>query len=294
MVFKRPILKCGKNNFTLGERTYVMGILNVTPDSFSDGNLFVQTSKAIAQAELMIEYGADVIDIGGESTRPFSTPVSDEEEQKRVLPVIKALIKNGICNLSIDTRNSRTAQACLDEGVSWINDISAFEFDHQMVDVAKKADCVILMHARGLPENMQSGDLHYADVVGEIHKYLSRRVEFAISKGLDKNCILVDPGIGFGKKLEHNLVLIKKLNDFVGVGAGVLCGMSRKAFIGELTGITNAFERDNATMGALSWSVFSGADLVRVHNVKASVEVLKVVDVFKFGEKNNENLYKTR
>lgn len=288
------MLVCGDRQLLIGTRTFVMGILNVTPNSFSDGGDFLNVDAALKQAELMLRYGVDIIDIGGESTRPNVTPVLPEAELARVLPVVKALIAQGISNLSIDTRNASTAKACLEEGASWINDVSAFSHDEDMWDVAKKADVVVLMHSRGAPQEMQKGTIVYDNVVSDIADYLKNRVQYAVQRGFSAQRLLVDPGIGFGKKLQHNLELIKNLDQLQGIGAGILCGPSRKAFIGELTGITQANERDNATLGALAWAVQTGADVVRVHNVKAAFEMLKVVDALKYGGEKYENLHETR
>ncbi len=255
----------------------VMGALNVTPDSFSDGGSYFNTDTAIAHAEQMAEDGADVIDIGGESTRPFAQPVSPREELSRVLPVVRGLVARGIRNISIDTRNASTAHACLGEGASWINDVSAFSHDQDMVHVAKNADCVVLMHARGTPDIMQAGEIAYGDVVQQIREYLIERVNFAISQGIERKKILVDPGIGFGKKLAHNIAITKNLSAFANIGAGVLYGPSRKAFIGEITGIKDAAQRDFATMAPIAIAELQGVTMVRVHNVKATVEMLSVL-----------------
>ncbi len=288
------MLKCGDRELLLGTRTFIMGILNITPDSFSDGGKFLSLDAALKQTDLMLQSGVDIIDIGGESTRPFAAMVSPAAELALVLPVIKALIAQGINNLSIDTRNASTAKACLEEGVSWVNDVSAFSHDEKMWEAAKHADVVVLMHSRGTPPEMQKGTIVYDNVVLDIAAYLKNRVQFAVEKGFSAQRILVDPGIGFGKKLLHNLDLIKKLDHFQGIGAGVLCGLSSKAFIGELTGITQANQRDNATLGALAWAVSAGADMVRVHNVKAVSEMLKVVDALKYGGEKHEDLYQAR
>jgi len=293
MVLCERKIFCGNRELRLGTRTFVMGILNVTPDSYSDGGLYLDVKTAVKYAYAMLEAGVDVIDVGGESTRPFAQKVLPEEELGRVLPVVKVLVKEGITNLSIDTRNASTAQICLEEGVSWVNDVSAFSYDANMVHVAKKAQCVVLMHALKTPDVMQKGEIVYQDVVQDIALYLKGRVEYAMQNGYEKNKILVDPGIGFGKKLAHNLDLIRSLHVLEDIGVGVLCGLSRKAFIGELAGIKEASQRDYATMGALTWSIASGADMVRVHYVKAVCEMLKVVDAFKYGRQKNENLYET-
>jgi dihydropteroate synthase len=274
-------LQCGDRLLPLGQRTLVMGILNLTPDSFSDGGLFTGTDAALARAEQMLAEGADVIDIGGESTRPFAAPVSPQEELARILPVVRALCLRGIRNLSIDTRNASTWRACQYEGASWLNDVSALTHDEDMVKVAQRADVVILMHAKGTPDVMQKGEISYDNVVTDVAGFLRQRIELANQAGISSERILVDPGIGFGKKLAHNLALIRGLQELKGLGAGILCGTSRKAFIGELTGLKIASERDAASLGALSASVLAGADMVRVHDVKAAVQALKIIDAIK-------------
>ncbi len=261
--------------------TLVMGILNVTPDSFSDGGLFDNIDSAVAQAHQMVADGADIIDVGGESTRPFAAPVSQEEELSRVLPVIGELVRSGVKTISIDTRNSKTAQACLDAGASWLNDVSAFTYDPQMVAIAKHAAKVVLMHARGTPDVMQLGALTYNDIVNDIANYLRERVEFAVSHGIAKEKIIVDPGVGFGKTTQQDLRLIQSMKAFSGIGSAVMAGVSRKKFLGALSGIADAKSRDAITLGALSISVLSGADIVRVHNVKMAKEALRVVDAVK-------------
>ncbi len=282
LLCEKRIIKCGNRVFELGTRTFVMGILNATPDSFSDGEQFLNINSALKRAESMLQAGVDVIDIGGESTRPFAPVVSLQEELARILPIVKALIYQGIGNLSIDTRNAATAKACLEEGASWINDVSAFSHDKKMLEAARNADVVVLMHSKGSPQEMQRGHIVYDDVVAEIAAHLKNRVAYAVKNGFEAKRLLVDPGIGFGKMLAHNLELIKNLHRFQGIGAGVLCGLSRKAFLGELTGVVEAGERDNGTLGALAWAAGAGADIVRVHNVKAALEALKVIDALKY------------
>lgn len=271
-------IRCGKREFQLGTRTYVMGVLNVTPDSFSDGGLAARVDQALIHAESLLGAGADVLDIGGESTRPGADPVTVDEELRRVLPVIEALAARGIDNLSIDTRNAETARRALDAGVSWLNDVSALTHDPAMLSIAPAAEVVVLMHARGVPKTMQRGDLKYNDVVREVAAYLQERVQAATEAGISKERILVDPGIGFGKTLAHNLSLSRSISSFRGDAAGVLYGPSRKKFLGELTGIAEPSERDAATLGAICASVFTGADIVRVHDVKQSIEALRVAD----------------
>ena len=255
-----------------------MGIVNITPDSFSDGGATWTVDAAVAHAQRLLDDGADVLDLGGESTRPGATPVPIDEELARVLPVVEALVARGIRNLSIDTRNARTAAACLDAGASWVNDVSALSWDPDMSAVAARAEALVLMHARGTPETMQHGAIHYDDVVGAVRGFLEERVAVAVGAGIERMRLLVDPGIGFGKRLPHNLELTRGLGALHGIGAGVLYGPSRKRFLGELTGVDVASERDAATLGAACFAATRGADVVRLHEVKAAVQALRVVD----------------
>ncbi|MBL4819280.1 MAG: dihydropteroate synthase, partial [Deltaproteobacteria bacterium] len=230
--------------------TRVAGILNLTPDSFSDGGNYFKLDKAVRHAHRMLEAGADLIDIGGESTRPGSQIIAPEEEVERVLPVVKALVSDGISQISIDTRNAKTAFACLKAGATWINDVSAFTHDPKMVFAARDAEGVILMHMRGTPQNMQQGPIIYSDVIGEIKTYLAERIEYALNNNLRREQIIIDPGIGFGKTLEHNIEILCRLDELKTLGP-VMVGPSRKRFIGELTGVSNAAERDFGTVGAV-------------------------------------------
>ena len=273
----RKIL-CGDRELQLGSRTFVMGILNVTPDSFSDGGMAAHVDQALHHADRLLREGADILDIGGESTRPGAEPVAVETEIRRVMPVVESLVARGVRNLSVDTRNAETARRALAAGVSWLNDVSAFTHDEQMLSVAPVADAVVLMHAKGTPKTMQKGKIQYDDVVKDISMYLQERVRVAAEAGISKERILVDPGIGFGKTLAHNLAVARHLSTFRGESIGVLFGPSRKKFLGELTGIGEPKERDAATLGALCASVFTGADIVRVHDVKSSVEALRIAD----------------
>lgn len=270
------MIVCGERRFDLGSRCHIMGVVNVTHDSFSDGGLFLDTEKAIAQGVQLFEDGADLVDIGGESTNWFtSEPLSVEQEIERVLPVVKGLVKRGFRALSIDTRNAETARVCLLEGASWVNDISGFVHDPRMVVEAKKADAVVLMHSPDIPQRMQLNPL-YEDVVGEVRDFLATQIEKCEEHGILKDRIIVDPGICFGKKLEHNLALLRQLDAFQGMGAGVLVGVSRKSFLRDLTGIEKPSEREYASLGAHAYCALMGAQLVRVHNVKANHEMLTV------------------
>lgn len=279
----RPTLRCGDRELALGTRTFVMGIVNVTPDSFSDGGHALAVDDAVAHALALVEDGADVIDLGGESTRPGARPVSPDEEVARVLPVVEALVARGVRCLSVDTRNAATAKACLAAGASWLNDVSALSHDDGMADVARGFDAVVLMHARGDPETMQQGVIHYDDVVAEVAGYLEERVRFAIARGVPWERLLVDPGIGFGKRAVHNLALTRGLGRLSSIAAGVLYAASRKRFLGELAGVPVAAERDAATVGAVCYAATMGADVVRVHDVKSAVHALRVVDALARG-----------
>ncbi|MGB9497550.1 MAG: dihydropteroate synthase [Dissulfuribacterales bacterium] len=255
-----------------------MGVINVTPDSFSDGGKFSSPEGAKQQAASLIAAGADILDIGGESARPFSEPVTLEEELRRVIPAIREIRKISDCPISVDTVKAEMAEAALSEGADIINDISALRFDPRMADVASALEApVILMHMKGTPRYMQVNP-SYEDVVGEVKLFLEKRVTWANSKGIPREKILIDPGIGFGKNFHDNLVLINHLQEFTELGVPVVVGVSRKAFLGTITGIKEAEERDVATLGAVAASSVRGADLVRVHNVALTRQVLQVVD----------------
>ncbi len=280
---KRKEIKCGDRLLCLGERTLIMGVVNVTPDSFSDGGQWHIPKRGIAQGVALAEAGADVLDIGGESTRPGSDAVSVADELERVLPVIRGLVKEGITFLSIDTRHAETARICLEEGVHWVNDVSAGTDDPLMLQTAKRADAFLLMHMRGKPKTMQKEAIVYEDVVLDVKRYLEERVEACAKADIEPDKILVDPGIGFGKLLEHNLALTRGLDQIRGQAAGVLYGPSRKRFLGELTGIEDAAKRDVPTLASLGVAVAAGADMVRVHNVEMANSFLKVIDAFHRG-----------
>ncbi len=258
-----------------------MGILNITPDSFSDGGKFLDKDSALYQAETLITEGADILDIGGESSRPFSEPVPVDEELNRVIPIIKAIRSRFNIPISIDTTKHQVAKAALDEGADIINDISALRFDDKMVKVAATYGVpVILMHMKGTPKDMQINPV-YKDVVKEVTEFLKQRLEFAYSNGIKLENIILDPGIGFGKSFDHNLELINKLNEIVSIGQPVLIGASRKAFIGAITGIKEPEKRDIPTLAVTSVCALKGAHIMRVHKVGITCQVLKVVDAIK-------------
>lgn len=273
-----PSLAIKEHTFHWGSRTYIMGVINVTPDSFSDGGKFSSPEEAKRQAASLIAAGADILDIGGESTRPFSGPVTLEEELRRVIPVIRKIRGISDCPISVDTVKAEVARAALNEGADIINDISALRFDPKMADVASTFEApVVLMHMKGSPRDMQMGP-YYEDVVMEVKHFLEKRMAWANSRGIPREKILIDPGIGFGKRFKDNLVLINRLQEFIELGVPVMVGASRKAFLGTIAGINEAGERDVATLGAIAASAMRGADLVRVHNVALTKQVLHVVD----------------
>lgn len=252
----------------------IMGILNVTPDSFSDGGQFQHTKAAVDHAMKLQSDGADILDIGGESTRPGAEEVSISEEIERTFPVIEAIRKVSDVPISIDTRKWQVAELAIQAGADLVNDVSGFEFDPEMAPNTAKADVgVCLMHSKGLPKNMQN-DPSYNDVVTEVVQKLSAQVEFAIRHDLDKSKILVDPGIGFGKTLQHNLDLLKNQTCLHSLGCGILIGASRKKFIGTLTNTETANERVSGSVSVALNAVAQGAQVVRVHDVLETKQAL--------------------
>ena len=257
-----------------------MGILNVTPDSFSDGGKFLDVDKAVAEGVKMAKEGAAIIDVGAESTRPGSKPVSAEEQIKRAIPVIEKLVLQVKIPVSIDTRNYEVAKAALDSGASIINDITALA-DEKMSKLAAKKDLpVVLMHMQGKPKTMQA-EPKYDDVVSEVLNFLLERAKAAQKAGIAKDKIFIDPGIGFGKTREHNLLLLKNIDRFVGSGYRVLLGTSRKRFIGDLTGKKMPAQRVFGTAATVALAVAAGVSIVRVHDVAAMVDVVKVAKALK-------------
>jgi dihydropteroate synthase len=254
-----------------------MGILNITPDSFSDGGKFFDLEKAVLRGKEMEKEGADIIDIGGESTRPGSDPISLEEELKRVIPVIESLSKEVSIPISIDTYKSEVAFEALRAGAEMVNDISALRFDPKMKEVVAKFDVpIVLMHIKGTPKNMQQKPI-YADLFGEIISYLDESIKMAVQSGVSEDKIIIDPGIGFGKKLEHNLKILKELDKFKVLEKPILVGVSRKSFIGQLTN-AEVNDRLEGSLSALTVAILEGANIVRVHDVIESVRAAKVVD----------------
>lgn len=269
----KPML-CGKRVFDFAERPYVMGILNVTPDSFSDGGRFSNIVEALKHAESMIADGADIIDVGGESTRPGAATVSLEEELSRVIPIIREIKKKFDIPVSVDTYKSEVARQAIDVGADIINDISALRFDPKMKQVAADADVpVILMHIKGTPKDMQTAPI-YGCVISDIFDYLKCFIQDAVSAGIKEDKIIIDPGIGFGKTLLHNITIIKKLDEFKSLRKPILIGLSRKSMIGSLID-GKPDERLFGTIAANVVSVMNGANILRVHDVKENVEAIK-------------------
>jgi len=257
-----------------------MGILNVTPDSFSDGGLFDSRSKAIDRALQMEEEGADIIDIGGESTRPGSSPVSLQEECQRVIPVIEGLTARLRIPLSIDTTKAALARCAVDSGVSIINDVSGFTRDPEMFSVAAESRAgLVIMHSKGKPRTMQRRP-HYRDLIDEIFGFLNARVKKASGYRIPRNRIAIDPGIGFGKTVKHNLQIIHHLDCFSALGVPVLLGPSRKSFIGEVLNLPPS-ERLEGTAAAAAISVFGGAHILRVHDISVLVRVVRMADAIR-------------
>lgn len=275
-------------DFKFGSRTYIMGVLNVTPDSFSGDGIYQDIDKAVETGERLVQEGADIIDIGGESTRPGSQSVTIEEEIKRVVPVIEKLSKKIKAPISIDTTKSEVARLSLDNGASMVNDITGLESDSEMVRVIKGFNAkVVLMHIKGTPQTMQDSP-EYGNLVLDIKEELQRIIDKAISNGIKKENIIIDPGIGFGKTLEHNLEILNRLSEFKELGMPVLVGPSRKSFIGKITGA----EPDNrvfGTAGAVAIAIENGADIVRVHDVKEIKQAVMIADaIIRFKDNRNE------
>ncbi len=271
---KEIVLEGRSERWVLGNRTLIMGVLNVTPDSFFDGGRYLDRDAAIERAVDMVEEGADIIDIGGESTRPGSKSVSLKEELERVIPVVEELVRRGI-KVSLDTTKAEVAKQALDIGVEIINDVSALSYDKEMVSVcAKYRPGVILMHMRGKPFNMQD-DITYSDLLAEVFDYLRKRIEFVVNSGIPLSKIAIDPGIGFGKSEKDNLKLLKNISEFKSLGRPIVIGTSRKSFIGKTLDL-GVEERLEGTAATVAVGILKGANIVRVHDVG---EIRRVVDM---------------
>ncbi|MBI5559927.1 MAG: dihydropteroate synthase [Deltaproteobacteria bacterium] len=272
----RLVFKGRTREWDLSRRTLIMGVLNVTPDSFSDGGRFFEKEKAIGRAIEMLGEGADIIDIGGESTRPGSAGVSPEEEKRRVIPVVEGLVGKGAV-VSVDTTKADVAEEALKLGAEVINDVSAMTRDARMAGVVRIYSCgVILMHSRGTPETMQEMT-HYGDLMAEIFDCLSERLDYAIASGIGPEKTVIDPGIGFAKSAADNLEIIRRLSEFKTLGRPVCLGVSRKSFVRAVTG-GRVGERLNATLAAASIGVLNGARIVRVHDVREAKEAVSMAD----------------
>jgi dihydropteroate synthase len=268
------ILHCG--NFQLNLfRPLVMGIINVTPDSFSDGGRHLDLEAALAHARQLIDEGADILDIGGESTRPGALPVSVQQEMDRVLPVLEGL-RDASVPISVDTRKPEVMRAAIAAGAQMVNDISALSDVAAMDAIVSSDVAVCLMHKQGDPQTMQSQP-HYQNVVAEVADYLRKRIAAAESAGIQRNRIVIDPGFGFGKTLEHNLTLLRELHELTELGVPVLAGLSRKSMLGALTG-QEVSRRLPASIAAALIAVQRGAAIVRVHDVKETAEALKILN----------------
>jgi dihydropteroate synthase len=277
----KNIIKWPKGRLDFSSGCLVMGVLNVTPDSFSDGGQFFDAKSAIEHGLQMATEGAAIIDIGGESTRPGSASVTVEEQINRVVPVIEALVQKIHVPISIDTYNFEVAKVALDAGAGMINDITALS-DKRIAELAAKLQVpVVLMHMQGTPKTMQI-EPKYGDVVGEVLEFLLARAERAENFGIPKQRIFIDPGIGFGKTLEHNITLLRNVDKFVATGYRVLVGTSRKSFIGKLTGKEKPAERVFGTAATVALCAAAGVSIIRVHNVAEMVDVVKVANKLKF------------
>lgn len=264
--------------FSWGKRTYLMGVLNVTPDSFSDGGEFHNLNAALSQAKYLVESGADILDIGGESTRPNSEKVSVEEELNRVLPVIKAIRQELTIPISVDTTKAEVAKAAILSGADIVNDISGATFDPQMLStVAELGVPIVLMHIRGTPQTMQKLT-DYQDLIGEILQFLKQQINAAVAAGIDPGKIIIDPGIGFAKNYQQNLEILRRLSEFQALNCPILVGVSRKSFIGHILNQPDAKQRVWGTGAACSAAIANSADILRVHDVKEMRDVSLVAD----------------
>lgn len=261
----------------LGRKTRLMGIVNVTPDSFSDGGKFIEAGRAVEHALILASSGADILDIGAESTRPGSKPVSADEQLSRLLPVLEQLRTETDLVISIDTTSSAVARFCLSVGADVVNDVSGLRNDERLAQTcAEYRSGLVLMHMRGTPETMQQ-DIHFSDVVSEVAQSLGESVAIAEHHGVPRDFVLVDPGLGFGKTFEHNYQLMRQLANFGSLAAGVLVGPSRKAFTGQYSGLPPS-DRQFSTAAAVAICVLNGADVVRVHDVSQMKQVIDICD----------------
>jgi dihydropteroate synthase len=276
------VWRCRDHSFELGLRTLVMGIVNVTPDSFSDRGAFLDTPAAVKHGLQLADEGADILDVGGESTRPGSAEVPVDEELARVVPVIEELLKQIDVPIGVDTRKAAVARASLEVGAAVVNDVTAGREPEMFALVRDAGAGLVLMHMRGEPKTMQE-NVHYEDVVREVRDFLADRIGAAVAAGIPRAQLCVDPGIGFGKNLEHNLAILRDIDAFHDLRTAVLVGASRKRFIGQLTGVDDPAERVEGTAGAVAWCAAHRVDVVRVHDVLQMRRVVDVVDAIVHG-----------
>ncbi len=272
---RKTVLKYGDSVMEFGGGPRLMGVLNVTPDSFSDGGRFFSPEAAVEHGLELCEQGADMLDVGGESTRPGSEAVDAEEEKRRVVPVIRRLRERVKIPISIDTMKSEVAAGAMENGADIVNDVSAMGFDDRMPEVVRRYKAgVVLMHMQGTPKTMQQGPA-YTDVMEEVLTYLDRRVRYATGMGIERDRIAVDPGIGFGKTVRHNLLLLKHVRAFKALGLPLLVGASRKSFVGKLAD-AGTDERVPGSLAAAVWAAAHGADILRVHDVRETRQALAI------------------
>jgi dihydropteroate synthase len=277
-------LRCGPHTLPLGAKTYIMGILNLTPDSFSGDGLAGCAEDALRQAERMLEDGADLLDVGGESTRPGSEAVPEEEELARVLPVVRALAARFAVPISVDTYKSEVARQAVEAGATLINDISGLHFDPHMAAVAAAAGVpVVVMHIKDTPRTMQANP-HYDDLMTEIAHYLQEATRLAEAAGIPRDQVVLDPGFGFGKTVAHNLEILRRLRELTSFGQPILLGTSRKSTIGRILGDLPPEERMEGTAATVALGIAQGADIMRVHDVRAMARVARMTDAIVRGE----------
>ena len=282
------VLCTNRREIPFGKKTQIMGVVNVTPDSFSDGGQCLSPRAAIDRALELEAGGADILDIGGESSRPGSDFISAEEESARIIPVIKGLQGKVQVPISVDTMKADVAEAAIDSGAEIVNDISAMTFDPRMASViAANQAAVVLMHMKGIPKTMQAGPIVYEDVMGEIVAYLDIRIKNARLTGIRDESIVVDPGIGFGKTLRDNLAILRNLSELRIFGRPILTGVSRKSFIGALTHVHNPAERIDGTTAAVTASILQGSHIVRVHDVERTMKIISMADAIARGESSD-------
>lgn len=275
---ERLVFAFGDGRWECGDHTWIMGVINTTPDSFSDGGLYDDAERAVDQGLRLVAEGADCLDVGGESSRPGAEPVSESEELRRTVPVVRELAKRASVPISIDTTKATVAEAALEAGASIINDITAFTGEARMTEVLRTSQCgCVAMHMRGTPKTMQRLT-DYDDVVEQVRGYLAERLEALYTAGIDLRRVMLDPGIGFGKTVEQNVSLIAQLARIRSLGHPVLLGPSKKSFIGNLAGVENPAERVPGTIAACTCGVMTGADVVRAHDVNAVKQAMAVAD----------------